>query len=187
MSYQAYKDIILDMARTSIQNGLQHHKPITPDAKDTPDCLLDHVACFVTLELNNQLRGCIGSLEAYRPLITDIAHNAYAAAFNDPRFPPLSATELPQLNIEVSILGAQQVMKFTNEADFLDQLQPGIDGLILEDQGKRATFLPSVWESLPDKEDFLTHLKLKAGLPADHWSDNIVIYRYSTEKISEHH
>lgn len=185
MSYQEYKNIILDTVRASIQHGLQHQKPLIPDILSAPSALQAQGACFVTLAINHQLRGCIGSLEAYRPLIIDIANNAYAAAFSDPRFAPLSNNELSQISIEVSILGPKQAMEFTDEDDCLNQLRPGFDGVILEDNGRRATFLPSVWESLPEKKDFISHLKLKAGLPAEHWSGSIRIYRYGTEMISE--
>jgi AmmeMemoRadiSam system protein A len=185
MSYQQEKSIILNTARKSIAYGLDHHKPATADLHGIPEPLLQMGACFVTLEINHQLRGCIGSLEAHRPLIVDIVNNAYAAAFSDPRFPPLDKNEQEQLEIEVSILTPSEEMQFTDEQDLLRQIRPGVDGLIIEDAGRRGTFLPSVWESLPDKQDFLRHLKLKAGLAEDHWSDTIKVHRYTTEMIRE--
>jgi AmmeMemoRadiSam system protein A len=185
MSYQHEKSIILDTARKSIVYGLEHQQPAVPDLHEIPEPLLQPGACFVTLEIDHRLRGCIGSLEAHRPLIMDIANNAYAAAFSDPRFPPLDKSEQDLLQIEVSILTPSEAMVFADEQDLLRQIRAGVDGLIIEDAGRRGTFLPSVWESLPDKQDFLRHLKLKAGLAEDHWSDSIRVYRYTTEMISE--
>jgi AmmeMemoRadiSam system protein A len=133
--------------------------------------------------MHGELRGCIGSLEAYRPLVEDVAHNAYAAAFSDPRFTPLSETELIDVEFHISVLTPAAPMHFESEADLLSQLRPGIDGLVLEDAGHRGTFLPSVWESLPDAAQFLQHLKMKAGLPADYWSDNLKVSRYTSESF----
>ncbi|NOX92825.1 MAG: AmmeMemoRadiSam system protein A, partial [Gammaproteobacteria bacterium] len=127
------------------------------------------------------LRGCIGSLEAHRPLVEDIAHNARAAAFSDPRFSPVTAQELPALEFHLSVLSPAVPLRFESETDLLEQIRPGIDGLVLEDGPHRGTFLPAVWESLPDAAQFLQHLKLKAGLPKDHWSDTLKISRYTTQ------
>jgi len=183
MNYQSHKKIILETARNSIEHGLQHQYAMEVPHQDIPDLLLNPGACFVTLEIAGQLRGCIGSIEAYRPLIDDISANAYASAFSDPRFNPVSEQELQQLDIHVSILTPATAMEFKDEQDLIAQIQPGIDGLIIEDQGRRGTFLPSVWESLPDVESFLKHLKLKAGLPEDYWSDSLTVHRYGTEMI----
>ena len=150
---------------------------------DYPAELTEPRATFVTLEKNHQLRGCIGMLEAVRPLAEDIAENAFSAAFRDPRFPPLEAYELNDLEIHLSILTPAEPVSFSSEQDLLAQLQPGIDGLILEEGHRRGTFLPSVWESLPEPGQFLRHLKQKAGLPSDYWSKNIRIYRYQAEII----
>jgi AmmeMemoRadiSam system protein A len=138
---------------------------------------------FVTLHLDGQLRGCIGSLEAHRPLAEDVAANAFAAAFRDPRFPPVSRAEAARLALEISVLSPAEPMHFRSEADLLAQLRPGIDGLILSDLGRRGTFLPSVWSQLPAARDFLVHLKHKAGLPADHWSATLSVERYTTESF----
>ena len=142
-------------------------------------------ATFVTLTQQERLRGCIGSLEAWRPLAEDVRENALSAAFRDPRFPPLCADELPQTRIEVSLLSAAEAMHFTSEADALAQLQPGIDGLILECAGRRATFLPQVWEQLPEPRQFLSHLKQKAGLPGDFWDPDLRLSRYRVRKWKE--
>ena len=142
-------------------------------------------ASFVTLTLDGALRGCIGSLEAHRPLGEDIEVNARAAAFDDPRFPPLSAAELPDTRIEISILSEPTPMQFTGREDALRQFRPGVDGVVLEYGPHRATFLPQVWEQLPEPEQFLAHLMIKAGLPAYFWSDGIHLYRYNVEKYKE--
>lgn len=153
--------------------------PNCPDWMDAPG------AVFVTLTRDGQLRGCIGSLEACRSLRADLEANACAAAFRDPRFPPLAAEELPGTRVEVSILSQPEAMAFRDEADALAQLRPGIDGVILEYGRHRGTFLPQVWEQLPEPGLFMRHLKLKAGLPPDFWSDDLRLSRYSVEKYKE--
>jgi AmmeMemoRadiSam system protein A len=124
-------------------------------------------ATFVTLTQEGQLRGCIGSLEAWRSLADDVCANAKAAAFRDPRFDPLSRNELPLTRVEVSLLAPAVPMHFTDQADAIRQMRPGSDGLILECQGRRGTFLPQVWESLPEPHQFFAHLKQKAGFAPD--------------------
>lgn len=174
---------LLDLAKSSIQHGLQTGSPLKINLTKYPAELTEQRATFVTLHRHLQLRGCIGMLEAARPLAEDIAENAFSAAFKDPRFPPLAAHELTDLEIHLSILTLAEPVSFTSEQDLLEQLQPDIDGLILEEGFRRGTFLPSVWESLPEPEQFLRHLKQKAGLAPDYWSINIRIYRYRTEMI----
>lgn len=142
-------------------------------------------ACFVTLKAHGQLRGCIGSLEARQALYDDVVHNAVAAAIRDPRFPPVSTDELNGIKIEVSLLSPATPMDFFDERDALAQLRPNIDGVILEYGAHRATFLPQVWEDLPQPQRFLAHLKRKAGLPEDFWSDDIRLSRYTVQKFSE--
>jgi len=142
-------------------------------------------ACFVTLHKHGSLRGCIGSLLAHRPLGKDVAANACAAAFQDPRFPPLSSDEFAQVNIEVSVLSKPEPIFPANEAALLAMLRPGVDGLILEYGAHRSTFLPQVWEKLPTPEQFLTHLKQKAGLPADFWHADMCVSRYSVTAYAE--
>jgi uncharacterized protein len=181
---EAQRQQLLELAKASIQHGLQTGKPLKIKLADYPAELQEYRATFVTLHVNRQLRGCIGVLEAVRPLAEDIAENAYSAAFKDSRFPPLEAHELKDLEIHLSILTPAEPMSFTTEQDLVSQLQPSVDGLILKEGHRRGTFLPSVWETLPRREQFLRHLKQKAGLPPDYWSDNIRIYRYHTESIS---
>lgn len=175
---------LLAVARKSIVHGLQTGRPFKVNLADFPAELTEIRATFVTLQIHQRLRGCIGMLEAVRPLVEDVAENAFAAAFRDSRFPPLAESELDELEIHLSILTPAEPMIFASEQDLLNQLQPGIDGLILEEGRRRGTFLPSVWEQLPEPEQFLRHLKQKAGLPPDYWSKQINVYRYRTQSFS---
>jgi len=177
------KKLLLKLAHEAIDYGLKNHRVIQVDINEYPENLREHGASFVTLQINKQLRGCIGSLQAHRQLVQDIAHNAYAAAFADPRFSPLTDIELPNIEIHISILNKPEVMQFSSEEDLIRQLRPGIDGLILSDKGHRGTFLPAVWESLSDPRLFLEHLKLKAGLPQNYWSNTLTVQRYTVESI----
>jgi len=142
-------------------------------------------AVFVTLTQDGQLRGCIGSLVAHRTLREDVVSNAQAAAFGDPRFPPLRAGEFQGTHIEVSVLSEPEPMPFTSRDDALAQLRPGVDGVILSAGIHRATFLPQVWEELPDKEQFIGHLFRKSGLPANYWGDDVRISRYTVTAFEE--
>lgn len=185
MGYSASeRALLLRVAHASIANGLQTGKPLAVMAADYPAPLTEQRASFVTLTHAGELRGCIGSLEARRMLVEDVASNAFAAAFRDPRFPPLQMQEFAVLDIQVSVLGTPEPVAFASEQELLENLRPGVDGLIMEEKHARGTFLPSVWESLPQPEDFLRHLKLKAGLPADYWSATLRVWRYTTESFS---
>lgn len=181
MLTETHRTILLDTAWDSIRHGVESASPLQVDAGSWEAPLSEPGASFVTLHKGGELRGCIGSLQAFRPLITDVAENAFAAAFRDPRFARLQALELPELTLDISVLSAPLPMTFNSERDLLSQLRPHQDGLILQDGLHRGTFLPSVWESLPEAERFLQQLKLKAGLTPDHWSENIRVWRYSTE------
>ena len=148
-----------------------------------PEELTAPGATFVTLEKQGQLRGCIGSLQAHQPLVQDLAQNAYRAGFKDPRFPPVTAQELPEITPSISILSPPEQMMFRDEQDLLAQLVPGVDGLILQDGNRRSTFLPQVWEQLPDPKQFLAHLNRKAGLAENHWSPTLTAQRYRVVKV----
>jgi len=174
------RDTLLELAQSSIAYGLEHGRPLPVDPSDFAPPLDSQRASFVTLRIGGELRGCIGTLEAYQSLVEDIAQNAFNAAFRDPRFFPLSAAEFDALDIHISILNPSEPMNVVDEADLLNQLRPGIDGLIIESEGHRATFLPSVWEQLPEPGQFLLHLKHKAGLPGDYWSVHMQVRRYTT-------
>ncbi|MDD2724924.1 MAG: AmmeMemoRadiSam system protein A [Methylovulum sp.] len=180
---KAHQQQLLALAKSSIAQGLQTGKPLKINLADFPAELLEIRATFVTLQKHQQLRGCIGMLQAVRPLAEDIAENAFSAAFKDPRFPPLQTDELDSLEIHLSILTPAEPIAFTSEQDLLDKLQPDIDGLILEEGYRRGTFLPAVWESLPEPRQFLRHLKQKAGLPANYWSDTVRVSRYRADVI----
>jgi AmmeMemoRadiSam system protein A len=167
------------------RNAIAGEFGVAPLAEPETSSLAEPGAVFVTLTQYGQLRGCIGSLEAHRPLDADVRSNARAAAFQDPRFMPLAADELAHTRIEVSLLTQPVPIEFSDENDAVRQLRPGIDGVILEWHGRRGTFLPQVWESLPERHLFFTHLKQKAGLPADFWAPDVKLYRYEVQKWKE--
>ena len=139
----------------------------------------------MTLYKDGALRGCIGTLEAHRKLLDDVRHNAHAAAFRDTRFSPLTEAELDVTDIEISLLSPMQAMRFESEKHALEQMRPGIDGIVLEYRHYRSTFLPQVWEQLPRAEEFIAHLKHKAGLPVDFWADDVQLQRYTVSKWKE--
>ncbi|MCC6134365.1 MAG: AmmeMemoRadiSam system protein A [Candidatus Contendobacter sp.] len=172
---------LLDVARASIRHGLDHGQALPVHLEDYPETLRVPRATFVTLDIGGQLRGCIGALAAYQPLVQDVAAHAYAAAFEDPRFPELRVDELPKLDLHISVLSPPELLQFGSEAELLAQLRPGVDGLILQFRHHRSTFLPSVWEQLPDPYIFLAQLKQKAGLPLDFWSPELQAERYTAD------
>jgi len=174
---------LMAVATASIEHGLTHHRALTVNPEDYSPKLREERVSFVTLKIQGQLRGCMGALVATRPLISDVAIHAYAAAFSDPRFASLQSSELPQLDVHISVLTVPEPMAFTSEADLIRQLQPGVDGLIIKDGWYRGTFLPAVWEALPEPQEFVRQLKHKAGLPMNHWSDSLTIQRYTAESI----
>ena len=173
--------VLLPIARSSIAHALGR----SHEAQEGAPWLQELGATFVTLTQQGQLRGCIGSLQAHRSLLADVKANAVAAALHDPRFAPLAAQELELTEIEVSLLSAMQPMQFSSEADALAQLRPGVDGVVLEYGRYRSTFLPQVWEQLPDAKQFMAHLKHKAGLPAQFWGTEVRLQRYSVSKFKE--
>lgn len=174
---------LLSLAQESIRYGLQHRDQMPIDISAFSPVLQALGASFVTLKSGSDLRGCIGSILAARPLALDVTSNAYAAAFRDPRFRPLALTEFDGLTIHVSLLSPLEPLQFTSQEDLLAQLRPGVDGILIEEGARRGTFLPAVWESLPDPGDFLRHLKLKAGLPPGYWSLSLRAYRYTVEPL----
>ena len=175
------RKILLRIAYQSIRSGLQTRQPAAVSLDGVPARLSARRASFVTLHAEEKLRGCIGSLEPRTSLAEDVSFNAYAAAFRDPRFRPLLDEELDSLSLDISVLSAPERLDFDSESSLLGVIRPGIDGLILQEHEFRSTFLPSVWESLPDPGQFLGHLKLKAGLATDYWSASIRVWRYTTE------
>ena len=177
------RKILLALARTAIEYGVQYKHPLLVRVEEYPLSLRQPRATFVTLKKQRDLRGCIGTCQPVRLLVEDVAHNAYAAAFLDPRFPPLGSGELTDLQIHISLLSVPEALIFSSPAELLAQLRPGMDGLLLEEGSRKGTLLPAVWETLPEAEVFLRQLKLKAGLPADYWSDSLKVYRYTAESI----
>jgi len=176
----AQQKLLLGLASAAIRYGIVHHSVMSLNTADYEMALQEPLATFVTLKKHGQLRGCIGTLTAQRPLVEDVVYNAWQAAAHDPRFDPVQADELRHLHVNISILSPPRAFPVASEADLISRLRPGEDGLIIEDGDHRATFLPSVWQQLPDPLAFIHHLKLKAGLPADHWSRSIMVQRYTS-------
>jgi AmmeMemoRadiSam system protein A len=172
---------LLSIARAAISTALGRPLIATEDAL----WLQQPGASFVTLTQHEQLRGCIGSLQAHRSLLIDVKSNAVAAALHDPRFAPLTLTELAQTGIEVSLLSPMQALRFDSESDALAQLRAGIDGVVFEFERYRSTFLPQVWEQLPSVREFMAHLKSKAGLPGNFWDPEVRLQRYTVSKYKE--
>ncbi len=176
---------LLGIARESIISGQQGRKDVHAQQSSLSPALAEPRAVFVTLTLEGALRGCIGSMTPEFSLARAVAESAFSAAFQDPRFPPLGRREQASVTIEISVLSALHEIQPADRESLLAQLRPGLDGLLLEDGRHRSTFLPKVWEQLPDPEQFLQQLLLKAGLPPDHWSENLRFQHYSTLSFSE--
>lgn len=181
----ADQETLLRVAHDAISHGLRNGGPAEIELEAYSNFLQERAASFVTLKISGALRGCIGTLQAIRPLVEDVNENAFGAAFRDPRFLPLSDRDADDLQISISILSTPEPIKFHSEQDLLDQVRAGIDGLILEEGHHRGTFLPAVWESLPYPQEFFRQLKIKAGLHPDYWSTTLRIYRYQTETINQ--
>lgn len=191
MRHTEHGAALLALARQAIEQAIL---PGQPDqavgspgnaATDDQDGLQAWGASFVTLTRNGHLRGCIGTTQPWRPLKEDVQANAVAAALKDPRFTPLHAQEWPHTQVEVSVLSPLEPLAFDNEAQALAQLRPDVDGLVLTSGRHRATFLPQVWEQLPDPALFVTQLKRKAGLPAHFWSPDLSLQRFTVTKWKE--
>lgn len=181
MNTDARGPILLAIARAAIAGALGH--PLQAD--ESPPWLQEPGATFVTLTKHGELRGCIGSLEAHRSLLDDVRANALAAAFRDHRFSPLREDELADVHVEVSLLSPLAPIVFASEQDALRQLRPNIDGIVFEYGAYRSTFLPQVWEQLPDPAQFMAHLKYKAGLAPGFWDEGVKLSRYSVSKWKE--
>lgn len=174
-------DVLLAIARESLAAALDLGRETSRDAA----WLREPGATFVTLRRLGDLRGCVGSIQAYRPLLDDVRSNARAAAFSDTRFPPVRRDEYPELSVEVSLLSPCEPLEAGSQEEALARLRLGVDGIVFEFQGRRSTFLPQVWEQLPDPRDFLAHLKRKAGLPAAFWHPDVKLWRYTVMKWAE--
>jgi AmmeMemoRadiSam system protein A len=179
------RNCLLKLARSAITaelvGGTEVIRPANPSA-----VLQEKCGCFVTLHKNKALRGCIGTIEATRSLLDGVEDSARNSAFRDPRFPPLEADELPAVDIEISVLSVPVALKYDDADDLLKKLQPGIHGVIISSAWHSATFLPQVWEQLPDPTSFLEHLCLKAGLEKNSWkTGDLAVKVYTVEYFSE--
>lgn len=175
-----FSKFVIDICKKSILAVFNKEKP---DFEKIQPVFKQLGACFVTLEKEGNLRGCIGSVIAHRPLIDDLIKNAQNSAFSDPRFTPLRRDEFEDLSIAVSLLSSPEKIYFKDETDLLEQIRPFIDGIIIKDPPRQAVYLPSVWEQLPEKTTFLNSLKIKAGMPPKHFSDTFEAFRFTTEYI----
>ena len=179
------RQALLVLARQSLAHGIARGRALEVELEVLDPVLADPGASFVSLHLEGQLRGCVGLLEAQRPLAVDVAENAFAAGLRDPRFPPLSALELEAVEVSISVLETSEPLTVSGLDVLLATLRPGEDGLIVELAGRRATFLPAVWEQLPEPEDFVAQLWRKAGLPARFWSPELRLSRYRAHSFGE--
>lgn len=177
--------LLIAVARRAIEQKFNHEMvDYVGLVRDYPELSVPGAA-FVTLTLYGKLRGCIGSIVAHRPLLEDLISNAQAAAYKDPRFPPLSIDEVKEICIEVSLLSAPEMIEYRDREELLSIIRPGIDGVILQHGNHQATFLPQVWDEIPDFNNFFGHLGVKAGIGSDPLSLHPTIYTYQVEKYKE--
>lgn len=180
------RQTLLRIARESIEATVKGENLPPLDLTSLTPSLQESGASFVTLTLRGDLRGCIGTLEAHQPLAVDVREHAIAAALNDPRFPPVNQTELNRIHIEVSRLTAPHELDYSTSADLLAKLRPHVDGVILKHGVRRATFLPQVWEKIPDPAEFLTQLCYKMGERGNAWHDSkLQVFIYHVEEFHE--
>ncbi len=180
------KSTLLKLARKTIECAVVNKKLPSLSQEELTDNLRAPGAVFVTLTIGGDLRGCIGSLQAYRPLVEDVQQHALDAAFNDYRFGPVSEIEVPLLEIEISCLSAPELLVYSSPEELPKVLKPNEDGVVLREGGKSATFLPQVWEQLPDPDSFLSHLCQKMGAPADLWRRKMLeVSIYHVEEFHE--
>lgn len=183
---KAEQEILLKIAREALKKSVRG-KPLPEVNLETlPPSLQEDGASFVTLTKSGRLRGCIGTLQAYQPLAIDVQEHAVAAALQDFRFPNVKPAELGQINVEVSVLSPRSPLQYENSQDLLNQLRPKIDGVVLQDGHRKATFLPQVWEKIPDPELFLSQLCVKMGAPGDLWRNKpLQVYTYQVQEFHE--
>jgi uncharacterized protein len=183
---RTHRNKLLTLARQSIDLGLEHERWVAMPPMELPGLLSEPGGSFVTLRVHKQLRGCCGNLSANHSLGEDVWRNAWASAFADPRFSPLEVDHWAHAEVHISVLSPLEELHVASESKLFELLRPNVDGVVLERDHARATFLPEVWEHLPDPVDFLRHLKQKAGWPGDSWSPHIKVHRYTTESFGEH-
>ncbi|MEP7135159.1 MAG: AmmeMemoRadiSam system protein A [Chloroflexota bacterium] len=178
---------LLRMAREAMESGVRGKKLAPLDERSLPAHLREQGASFVTLTIHGQLRGCIGALEAYQPLAKDVREHAVSAALEDPRFPPVREDELSRIQIEVSRLTRPVPLEYTDAADLMSKLRPDVDGVILRDGIRRATFLPQVWEKIPDPAEFMDNLCYKMGVSDNTWRiKHLNVLVYQVDEFHEH-
>jgi len=183
---QTEKEILLKYAREALEVGVQGGKLSSINMEQLPERLREIGASFVTLTIGGYLRGCIGTLEASQPLIDDVREHTLAAAFNDYRFPPVRPEEVDRINIEISYLSPPIPLDYRDSDDLVNHLHPGIDGVVIRDGSRRATFLPQVWQKISDPEEFLSMLCRKMGVDANSWrTKKLEILVYQVEEFSE--
>jgi AmmeMemoRadiSam system protein A len=176
---------LLEIARQSILHGLDSGTALQVDVAKLEANLRVDSAVFTTLTIAGNLRGCIGSLQPSAPLAQAVANTAFSAAYQDRRFAKVQADEIEKLRIEVAVLSALELIEADSRQVLLDSLQPGVDGLLLEDRGHRSTFLPKVWEKITTPNEFVEQLMRKAGLAVGYWSSTIRCYRYHSTSFGE--
>ena len=176
------REALVNGARAAIASSFGGPPPEAPPGLDE---LQELGACFVTLTERGELRGCVGNIVPEGALWDALVHNAHAAAFRDHRFPPLGASELAEAHIAVSVLSPLERIPARTEAELVAGLRHGIDGVVLRWQGRSATFLPQMWERLPDPRQFLLHLRRKGGIPSERWPDGITASRFTVEEYAE--
>ena len=180
------KQTLLRLAREALQQGVAGQTMPVLNLQNLPPALRATGASFITLTIAGELRGCIGALEPYQPLAEDVREHAVAAALEDPRFPPVSREEVGRIKIEISRLTLPRDLEYTDAEDLLGKLHPHVDGVILWDGMRRATFLPQVWEKIPDKEQFLDNLCYKMGAAPDTWRrKHLEVLTYQVEEFEE--
>lgn len=177
------KTELLDIVEKSLKEAVLYNKHYEHPRTDTNNVLFNKGASFVTLKLNGKLRGCIGSLTPERAIAIDLAENAHSAAMHDTRFKPLSKDELQKIDFSISLLTDFEKIEYTSYDDLLDKIKPGEDGILINDGERKGIFLPSVWDLIPNKDDFITQLKIKAGLSPSYWSDEMKIFKFKTVEI----
>jgi AmmeMemoRadiSam system protein A len=180
------KKTLLREARAALEHGVRGEKQALLDLESMPPRLREAGASFITLTIHGNLRGCIGALEPYQPLVQDVREHSVAAALEDPRFPPVTPDELDKIEIEISRLTLPEELAYKDAEDLLAKLRPQVDGVILRDGFRRATFLPQVWEKIPDKSEFLDNLCYKMGAPPDTWRHKALdVLTYQVEEFHE--
>ncbi|MBE0669342.1 MAG: AmmeMemoRadiSam system protein A [Anaerolineales bacterium] len=182
----AERQTLLRLAREAMECAVRGKSLPPLDVHSLAPALNENGASFVTLTIDSELRGCIGALEAHQPLAEDVREHAIAAAMQDPRFPPVRENELNRIKLEVSRLTAPRLLEYSSSDDLLKKLKPHVDGVILKDNFRRATFLPQVWEKIPDPAEFLSHLCQKMGVRANLWRETkLQVYVYQVEEFHE--